>query len=106
MANTQGKVNLVTITVSKNDIDETTMLELLSVDNDFDGTDEGIQISKQAFENNQDKKDEEYAMLKSMVEETIDETEGFIGMSSYYGDYEYRVLEHEFEYTIVVTYIS
>lgn len=123
MSNLSNKVELIVFNVDKNceAIDEKTLVPAFQNDADFtENTEyfredtlslgfknEAERESKEIFDEcmaNEDLRDEK-ELLTAMVEKLF-EVDTFIGTSDYYGDYKWRIVETEFEFIVIITYIS
>ena len=103
MGNLSNKVNLIVVTVDKGMIDEKSLLPILEYDLDFDG-EEGVEVSKEIFEEFKDM-DDEVEQVEKMIDALFD-VPNFIGNSSFYGDYEYNITETEFMYVVSIAFIN
>lgn len=123
MSNLSNKVELIVFNVDKNceAINEKTLIPAFQNDADFtENTEyfredtlplgfenEAERESKEIFDEcmaNEDLQDEK-ELLTAMVEKLF-EVDTFIGTSDYYGDYKWQIVETEFEFIVIITYIS
>lgn len=117
MGNTNNLVKLITCRIDKGNVNEKSLYSLFASDNDFSENEvqyrgdtlelgyenEAERVSKEIFERHKHQGDE-LSMIGGMLIDAFN-VAGFIGASSYYGDYEYEVIETEFEYIVVVAVI-
>lgn len=123
MSNLSNKVELIVFNVDKNceAINEKTLIPAFQNDTDFTENkeyfredtlslgfeNEAERESKEIFDEcmaNEDLQDER-ELLTAMVEKLF-EVDTFIGTSDYYGDYKWQIVETEFEFIVIITYIS
>lgn len=123
MSNLSNKVELIVFKVDRNNeaIDEKTLIPAFENDGDFTENEdyfrddtlelgfetEAERVSKEIFDECMEDEDltDELDLLTKMVEKLF-EVDGFIGTSDYYGDYKWRIVETEFEFIVIITYIS
>lgn len=124
MGNLSNTATLYISRIDKGGINEKTLQSLLEQDNDFsENTDqyredtlelgfenEAERVSKEIFDKYKDRIEEdgedfdEFETLSLMVKDLFN-VEGYIGCSSYYGDYTYEIIETDFEYIVVIATI-
>jgi hypothetical protein len=122
MGNLKNEVKQIIFNVDRNSdaINETTLIPALSVDSDFTENEdyfredtlelgfenEAERVSKEIFEEC-NKKDfaDETELLNYMIGELFN-VSNFIGTSESYGDYMFQVVETEFEFVVVISYIN
>lgn len=104
MSNLNGTTLLFTDRISKGEINEETLIGFLEQDDDFVGK-MAKRISKEIYEKHKiDLDNDELWTLNLMIKDLFEVT-GFIGCSSNYGDYSYKIIETEFEYVVVIATI-
>lgn len=117
MGNLSETAKLIVSTIDKGSVDETCLIDILASDNDFSENEEQYRPDtlKKGFKNEAERvakeiytkfkrvKDEE-TRLEKMVKALFDVT-GFVGTSSYYGDYTYQITETEFQYVVSIATI-
>lgn len=117
MGNLSNQARLFVSVIDKGAVDETCLTEILAQDNDFsENTDqyrpdtlkkgfknEAERVAKEIYTKFKKEKEEE-TRLEKMVEELF-KVQGFIGQSSYYGDYTYQITETEFQYVVSIACI-
>jgi hypothetical protein len=118
MGNLSNKARLITARIDKGGLDEKSFISILDQDNDFsenyreDTLDLGFKneaerVSKEIFDECKMSSkigDDEFVFLQRMLMKLF-KIDGFIGQSSYYGDYEYEVVETDFEYVVIIATI-
>lgn len=119
MSNLNNTPRLITCRIDKCGVNEKSLIPILEQDNDFSENEdyfredtlelgfenEAERVSKEIFEANiVDVKDDELVGLHQMVA-ALFEVEGFIGNSSNYGEYEFEIIETEYEYVVVIATI-
>lgn len=102
MSNHGNNVNLISTRIDKHGINENSLFNILTVDLDFEDT--AAQISKEIFHAHEDI-DDEGERINAMANSLFD-VPNFIGQSSCYGDHSFKVIETEFEWIIVIAYVS
>ena len=119
MSNLNNTPKLFICRIDKHGVNETSLISILEQDNDFSENEdyfridtlelgfenEAERVSKEIFEKNLlDVKDDELVGLHLMVSDLF-EVDGFIGNSSNYGEYEFEIIETEYEYVVVIATI-
>lgn len=119
MGNLNNEAKLIIQRIDKGGVNETSLIDILAQDNDFSENedyfredtlelgfkDEAERVSKEIFEKNRlDIKEDELVGLHQMVVDLF-EVDGFIGQSSCYGDYQFEIVETDFEYIVVIATI-
>ena len=121
MGNLSNTAKLITTRINKGGLNEKSLIDILAQDNDFSENeecyredtldlgfkDEAERVSKEIFDNCKMSckiGDDEYIFLHRMLMQLF-RVEGFIGRSSYYGDYQYEVIDTDFEYIVVIATI-
>ena len=106
MSNLSNKILLITSRIDKGGLDENSLAEILENDEDFsDG--KAQKRSKEIFKEfskDEFKDEDEFSKLDLMVG-SLFRTGNFIGNSSCYGSFEYKIEETDFEYIIVIAVI-
>jgi hypothetical protein len=123
MGNLRNEIGLIVFNVDKNSeaINEKTLIPAFNEDCDFTENEdyfredtielgfenEAERVSKEIFD--ECMADEtiqtESELLEAMVKSLFD-VDNFIGTSSNYGDYSYQIVETEFEFVVIISYIS
>ena len=112
----KDNLGLFVFTIDKNNIDENSLVDILSQDNDLSENEdyyredtlslgfknEAERVSKEIFDSYKDVEDESERVEK-MVDELF-EVDNFIGVSDHYGNYEFEITETDFCYVISVAY--
>ena len=121
MGNLRNEIGLIVFNVSKNcnAINEKTLIPAFNEDCDFTENEdyfredtlelgfenEAERVSKEIFDECVTSTDNEAELLDAMVKSLFD-VDNFIGTSSNYGDYSYQIVETEFEFVVIISYIS
>lgn len=123
MGNLRNEIGLIVFNVDKNNeaIDEKTLIPAFNEDCDFTENEdyfredtlelgfenEAERVSKEIFDEcmADESIDTEAELLEAMVK-ALFEVRNFIGSSDNYGDYKYQIVETEFEFIVIITYIS
>ena len=117
MGNLNNSAKLFICRIDKGNVNENSLVDLFNNDTDFSENsdqyredtlelgfeNEAERCSKEIFEKHKDIEIES-EMVSAMVNDVF-EVEGFIGQSSYYGDYTYEIIETDFEYIVVIATI-
>ena len=117
MSNLSNTPRLITARIDKGSVSAKSLYPIFASDNDFSEneemydddtlelgyTNQAERVSTEIFEKFKDIEDES-ERLEMMVKEVFN-VSGFIGCSNYYGEYEYEVIETEYEYIIVIATI-
>jgi hypothetical protein len=106
MSNLSNKVLLITSRIDKGDLNKYSLAEILENDEDFSGG-KAKKRSKEIFDEfskGEFKDEDEFGKLELMVG-SLFRTGNFIGNSSCYGSFEYKIEETDFEYIIVIAVI-
>lgn len=114
-------IDIYTVNLDVNGINERSLIGLFEQDLDFtenegqwrDGTrklgfkNEAERVSKELYEKHfkNDSNKNEIFRVEEMIKDVIN-TSGFIGSSSYYKSYDYRVIMTEYEYIVVIAYTT
>jgi hypothetical protein len=116
MGNLRGNVTLAMARVSKGQIDRYSLKPLFNIDNDFTENveyfredtlelgfnNEADRVSKEIWDKHKDDdRNDEVVVLNRMVRDVFD-VPNFIGQSSNYGNYEFEIIEFDFEYLVVI----
>jgi hypothetical protein len=121
MGNLRNEIGLIVFNVSKNcnAINERTLIPAFNEDLDFienedyfreDTLDLGFEneaerVSKEIFDECVVSNYSEAELLEAMVKKLFD-VDNFIGSSSYYGNYTYQIVETDFEFVVIISYIN
>ena len=116
MGNLRGSITLAMARVSKGQIDRYSLKPLFNIDNDFTENveyfredtlelgfnNEADRVSKEIWDKHKDDdRNDEVVLLNRMVRDVFD-VPNFIGQSSDYGDYDFEIIEFDFEYLVVI----
>lgn len=124
MGNLSNTALLITHQINKGDVNERSLIVILEQDKDFSENEEyyredtlelgfineAERVSKEIFDKHKHLLDEdgedfdEYGAILLMVNDLFG-IQGFIGLSSNYGDYNFDVIETDFEYVVVIATI-
>jgi len=119
MSNLNNTPKLITCRIDRRGVNERSLIAILEHDNDFVENEEyyrpdtlelgfeneAERVSKEIYVANMvDVKDDELVGLHQMVA-ALFEVEGFIGTSGSYGEYEFEIIETEYEYIVVIATI-
>lgn len=120
MSNFNNTIGQIIFSVDKGNINEKSLIPAFQNDDDFTENkeyfrgdtielgfeNEAERVSKEIYEDCMKQEvDSEYELLSNMVEKLF-ELDNFIGQSSDYGDYKSQIVETEFQYVVVISYID
>ena len=119
MSNFNNTIGQVIFLVGKGEINEKSLIPAFQNDADFTENEEYFRedtielgfeneaerVSSEIYEELHVDNLTEFELLSSMVEKLF-EVDNFIGQSSDYGDYESKIVETEFQYVVVISYID
>ena len=118
MSNFSDNANLIVHTIDKGMVNKTSLIAILETDSDFlenedyfrkDTLKKGFKneaerVSKEIFNKCKKIKDEGERVEKMV--ESLFNVSGFIGNSSYSGDYTHQITETEFAYVISIAFVG
>lgn len=120
MSNFNNTISQVIFLVDKGEINEKSLIPAFQNDADFTENEEYFRedtielgfeneaerVSKEIYDEcNEQDFDSEFELLSNMVKKLF-EVDNFIGQSSDYGEYEWQIVETEFSFVVVISYIS
>lgn len=118
MSNHGNNAHLIISRVDKGGINENSLQEILEHDSDFGENEEYFRKDtlKKGFENEAQrvsaeifkkhkKVDDESEQLEAMVNDLF-KVNNFIGQSGHYGDHTFKIIETDFEFIVVISYVS
>jgi hypothetical protein len=120
MSNHTGTLNLKVVTIDKGEVNENSLIDIFNIDMDFKENEvrpstlkkgfksESERVSSEIFQKNSKKisaEDDELGLVGAMLKDVF-KVKNFIGDSSYYEDYDYHIVETDFQYVISIAYTT
>ncbi len=118
MSNHGRETSLIICRVDKGGINENSLQEILEHDSDFGENEEYFRedtlklgfkneaerVSTELFKKHK-KVDDEAEQLQAMVQDLFI-VDNFIGQSGHYGSHKFEIIETDFEFIVVIAYVS